>query len=178
MPRLPALGIGHWARVHRFRGGRLVSLQRHRHGVRPGIPLAERLDRIVQRPLTRRALARTTLRLPTRGPGPPRGLADRLQHQQAAQRARLVHPGRARRGLASPTTAHTRIEVDQQSGSPHSVAHDLVTARCHNQATRAVTVHFVSALLVWELGVSTTSVFPHRMAVTRIRAVQSRWLRE
>ena len=36
--------------------------------------------------------------------------------------------------------------------SPKSVqsdmAHHLVTAGCHNQATRAVTVHFVSALLV------------------------------
>jgi hypothetical protein len=58
------------------------------------------------------------------------------------------------------------------------MANNLVTAGCHNEVTGAVTVHFVSALLVWELGVSTTSVFPDRRAVTRMRAVQFMRLRE
>src|ERR1039458_1868836 len=63
-------------------------------------------------------------------------------------------------------------------GVQSDMAHDLVTARCHNEATRAVTVHFVSALLVRGLGVSTTSVSPDRRAVTRMRAVQLMRLRE
>ena len=40
------------------------------------------------------------------------------------------------------------------------MAHDLVTAGCHNQATRAVTVHFVSALLVLGTGCIDNLSFP------------------
>ena len=50
-------------RVHRLRRGRLVPLQRHRHGLhRPGLAVAERLDRVVQRPAARRAPERPALR--------------------------------------------------------------------------------------------------------------------
>jgi hypothetical protein len=59
-----------------------------------------------------------------------------------------------------------------------NVAHHLVATRCHNEAARAVTVHFVSALLVGGLGVLTTSVSPDRRAITRMRADQIMWLRE
>jgi hypothetical protein len=42
------------ARVHRLCGGRLVPVQRHRHRLhRPGITVAERVDRIVQRTASR-----------------------------------------------------------------------------------------------------------------------------
>ena len=84
----------------------------------PGSSLAERLDQVVQRPAARRVPQRSALRLPARGQGPSRGLAHRLQHQQAAQRARLAHPGRVRRGLAPPTTAHTRIAGGSTIGIP------------------------------------------------------------
>src|ERR1700678_2774005 len=58
------------------------------------------------------------MRLPDPRPGPPRGVAHRLQHEQAPQRARLAHPGRVRRGLAPPTTAHPRIAGGSTIGIP------------------------------------------------------------
>ena len=70
-----------------------------------------------------------------------------------------AHPKRDREKrahLRAPTVGKGPKSVESD------VAHHLVTAGCHNQATRAVTVHFVSALLVWGLGVSTTSVSPDR----------------
>jgi hypothetical protein len=98
-PEFIAYAVADWCR---FNG--------HRHRFhRSGISVAERLERVVQRPSTRRVLERAALRLPARGPSPPRGLANRLQHEQAPQRPRLAHPGRVRRGLAPQTTAHTRI---------------------------------------------------------------------
>ncbi len=64
--------------------GRLVPLQRNGHGVhRPGLTVAERLGRELQREDARRAPQRSAVRQPARGEGPHRGLADRLQHEQA-----------------------------------------------------------------------------------------------
>ena len=51
--------------------------------------------------LTRRAPQRPAVRLTARGPGLHRGLADRLQLEQASQRSRLAHPGRVRGGAGS-----------------------------------------------------------------------------
>ena len=54
----------------------------HRHRVhRSGLAVAERLDRVVQRPPARRVLERSALRFPARGSGPPRGPADRLHNR-------------------------------------------------------------------------------------------------
>ena len=55
-----------------------------------------------------------------RGPGPHRGLADRLQHEQAPHRARLAHPGRVRRAVAQPTTATARIASGSNNRGPAS----------------------------------------------------------
>ena len=43
------------------------------------------------------------------GPTVRAGFRNRLQHQQASQRAWLADPGRVRRSLAQPTTVSTRI---------------------------------------------------------------------
>ena len=81
---------------------------RNRHGLhRPGISLAKRLDRVFQRKTSRRVPERAALRDPVQSPGPFRRLEDRLQHEQAPQRARLAHAGRVRRGLVSPTPTTT-----------------------------------------------------------------------
>ena len=87
-------------RVHRARGRRLVSLQRRRFGLhRPRLTVAERLDRVVQRPAPRRAAQRLALRQPARSPSDHRGLAHRLQHQPTPLRPRRPHPERVRPGL-------------------------------------------------------------------------------
>ena len=98
------------SRVHRPCCRRLVPVQRGRHLVhRPGLPLAERLDRELQRSTAGRAPERSALRQPARGPGAHRGLADRLQQQPTAQRTRPDNPGRLRRSLEHQKPAHTRI---------------------------------------------------------------------
>ena len=76
----------------------------------------------------RRAPQRPAVRQPARGQGPHRGLANRLQHQQATQRTRLAHPGRVRRGLAPPTSTPTRIAGGSTIGVP-SPAHDATENR-------------------------------------------------
>ena len=63
------------------------------------------------------------------------------------------------------TRSRKRISESQPVGKgPKSVqsdmAHHLVTAGCHNEATRAVTVHFVSALLVLGTGCIDNLSFP------------------
>ena len=65
------------AGVHRLRRRRLVPVQRHRHCVHrpPWLAVAERLDRVLRRPTTRRVPQRPTLRLGPGGQDPPRGLA-------------------------------------------------------------------------------------------------------
>ena len=107
-PEFIAYAVADWCR---FNGTDTVFID-------PGSPWQNAWIEIVQRPPTRRVPQRPALRLPARGPGPPRGLADRLQHEQASQRARLAHPGRVRRGLAQPTTAHTRIASGSTIGIP------------------------------------------------------------
>ena len=107
-PEFIAYAVADWCR---FNGTDTVFID-------PGSPWQNAWIEIVQRPPTRRVPQRPALRLPARGPGPPRGLAHRLQHQQATQRARLAHPGRVRRGLAQPTTAHTRIASGSTIGIP------------------------------------------------------------
>ena len=69
------------------------------------------------------------------------------------------------------------VRKGPKSVQPH-MANYLVTAGCHNETTRAVTVHFVSALLVMGLCVSTASVSPDRRARTRMHAVQFMRFRE
>ena len=93
-PEFIAYAVADWCR---FNGTGTVFID-------PGSPWQNAWIEIVQRPPTRRAPQRPALRLPARGQGLHRGLAHRLQHQQAPQRARLAHPGRVRRGLAPPTT--------------------------------------------------------------------------
>ena len=83
------------ARVHRACRGRLVPVQRRRLDLhRPGLPLAERLDRVVQRTAPRRAAQRLALRQPARGQGDHRGLADRLQLEPATLGPRRPHAKR------------------------------------------------------------------------------------
>jgi putative transposase len=105
-------------RVRRLYGRRLVPFQRHQHRVhRSGQPLAERLDR----------------ELSTAAYGDELLNSQRFDSLLEAQvlledwrvdyninrpRARLAHPGRVRRGLATPTTAHTRIAGGSTIGIP------------------------------------------------------------
>ena len=70
-PEFIAHAVADWCR---FNG---VGYRLHR----PRLTMAERLDRIVQRPAPRRAAQRLALRHPARSPGDHRGLAHRLQHQ-------------------------------------------------------------------------------------------------
>ena len=72
-PEFIAHAVADWCR---FNGCR-----RRLH--RPGLTLAERLDRVVQRAAARRAAQRMALRQPARGQGAHRGLAHRLQHEPA-----------------------------------------------------------------------------------------------
>ena len=83
---------------------------------RPGLPMAERLDRIVQRPAPRRATQRLALRQPARSPSPHRGLENRLQHQQATHGPRRPHPSRVRRHLQHPTPTNPRITPGPVTG--------------------------------------------------------------
>ena len=85
-PEFIAHAVADWCR---FNG---VGVDLHR----PGLTLAERLDRVVQRPDARRAAQRLALRQPARGPGAHRGLADRLQHEPSALCPRRPHPQRVR----------------------------------------------------------------------------------
>jgi hypothetical protein len=85
-------------------------LQRHRDRVhRSGITVAERLDRVFQRPATRRVPQRTPLRFPVRGPSAHRGLENRLQHEPSTQCARLAQPQRVRPSMDQPTPTPTHI---------------------------------------------------------------------
>ena len=108
-PRRPGLrALRPRPRVHRLRRGRLVPLQRHRHRlhrsrISPGRTPGSRASTAGY--ATSSSTASTSTRL-LEAQVLTRGLAHRLQHQQAPQRTRLAHPGRVRRGLAPPTTAH------------------------------------------------------------------------
>ena len=102
-PEFIAMAVADWCR---FNGTDTVFIDRGS----PPLSGQWHVDRELQRPAPGRVPERTALRQPARSEGPPRGLADRLQHQQAPQRPRLAHPGRVRRGLAQPTASGTRIE--------------------------------------------------------------------
>ena len=95
-PEFIAYAVADWCR---FNGAGTLFID-------PG-PLAERLDRVVQRPAAGRAPERPALRHPARGPGADRGLEDRLQHQPTTQRTRLDHPGRVRRSLDHQEQLHS-----------------------------------------------------------------------
>ena len=119
-PEFIAYAVADWCR---FNGTDTVFID-------PGSPWQNAWIESIQRPPTRRVLERTALRFSARSQGPPRGLADRLQHEQATQRARLAHPGRVRRGMAQQTTAHTRIAGGSTIGIPshRALAGDTVRA--------------------------------------------------
>ena len=79
-------------RVHRPRRGGLVPVQRHRTVVhRSGSPWQNAWIESFNGRMRDEHLNGQRLRQPPRGPGLHRGLADRLQHQQAPQRTRLAH---------------------------------------------------------------------------------------
>jgi hypothetical protein len=106
-----------------------VSVQRCRHRVhRPRLPVAERLDRVVQRPPARRAAQRLTLRQPPRGQGAHRGLEDRLQRAPTPQRPWRAHAERVRHGLDHPKPASTRIAPGPLIGDPSAAR--LPSKRC------------------------------------------------
>ena len=70
----------------------------------PGLTLAERLDRIVQRSSSRRVLKRSTVRQSLRGEGAPRGLATRIQ-SRTEPTAHFV--GKRRPGSPRPGSSGT-----------------------------------------------------------------------
>jgi putative transposase len=72
--------------------------------IEPGSPLAERLQRIVQRPLPRRVPGHRTVRHPPGGPGPGRGLEDRVQHHQTPRITGRTHPDPVPSTMDQPTS--------------------------------------------------------------------------
>ena len=83
------------------RGRGLVPVQqRHDRVHRPGLTVAERLDRKLQRSAPRRTPQRRAVRHPPRSPRRDRRLAHRLQQQPTPLQPREAHPDRVRRPLA------------------------------------------------------------------------------
>jgi HTH-like domain/Integrase core domain len=105
---------------YRRRRRRLVPIQRHDDRVhRTGLTVAERMDRELQRPTTRRAAQWRAIRQPPRDTRRDRELAHRLQHEPAALLPREPHPDRVRQPLAPtpPTPTPTLIASGPTTGA-------------------------------------------------------------
>ena len=99
------------ARVHRLRRGRLVPLQRHRHRLhRPGITLAERLDRVVQRPPARRATSTASASTP----------CSRPRSSSRTGGSTTTSTGHTARTAGSPRSSSSRPGSTNNSSHSHS----------------------------------------------------------
>jgi putative transposase len=85
---------------------------------RSWLAVAERLDRVVQRPAPRRTAQLMALRLATGSPRDHRRLALRLQRQQTPLRARRTHPNRVRSTVDHDPPTPSRIATGPPNGSP------------------------------------------------------------
>ena len=95
---------------------------RHRVAVhRPRITLAERLDRVLQRPTPRRTPQLVALRQPARSTRHHRGLAPRLQHQPTPHRPRRTHPHRVRPTVDQHQPTPSRIATGPLIGAPSEI---------------------------------------------------------
>ena len=98
---------------------RLVPIQQRRFTFhRSRLAMAERLDRVVQRPATRRTAQLVALRLAARSPRDHRRLALRLQRQQTPLRPRRTHPNRVRPTVDHDPPTPSRIATGPPNGSP------------------------------------------------------------
>ena len=110
-PEFIAYAVADWCR---FNGTGTLFID-------PGSPWQNAWIESLQRPAPRRVPQRPAVRQPARGPGPARGLANRLQHEPTTQRPRLAHPGRVRPSLDQPTPTPTRIAGGSSYRGPLSV---------------------------------------------------------
>ena len=86
--------FGQWVGVHRPCRPGVVGPDRREDALyRTRQPLAERLQRVIQRQTPRRDAQRRNLLLTPRGPSADRAMVASLQHGEAAQRAGLQAPG-------------------------------------------------------------------------------------
>jgi len=104
----------------------LVRLDGSRGSVhRSGLPLAERLDRVVQRPGTRRTVERRAVHQPARSPRRDRRLAHRLQHEPAPLIARDADPQPTTLANAGPSASASTTTADNRQLNQPRLSHHL-----------------------------------------------------